>query len=129
MRIIQFMAIPEIGIKSSTLAEILAGRKTIESRLAKERFLSFKVGDEISLREDVWKNGEIVRSIPARARIVVTDIQRFETFRKLLETVGFENIMPAMANVDEALEAYKLYYSAEDERQYGVLAISFKLIK
>lgn len=117
----------EIGINSTVLKEILAGEKTIETRLGKERFLNFKPGDEISIREDIWENGEIVRSIPARAKIIVTNVERFDTFRDMFDHLDYKKIIPAASNVDNAIEAYTLYYSAEDEKRLGVVAISFRL--
>ena len=118
----------EIGINSTVLQEILAGKKTIETRLGKERFLNFKPGDEISIREDVWENGEIVRSIPGRAKIVVTNAQRFTTFREMFHHLDYKQIIPSANSVDEALQSYKLYYDAVNERKYGTVAISFSLL-
>jgi len=118
----------EIGINSTVLQEILAGEKTIETRLGKERFLNFKSGDEISIREDAWENGEIVRSIPGRAKIVVTNVQRFATFREMFDHLDYKQIIPSANSVDEAVKSYELYYSTSDERQYGVVAISFRLL-
>lgn len=44
----------ELGIKSSILREIQDGKKNVEGRLAKGRFLEIRVGDTLQLREDIW---------------------------------------------------------------------------
>jgi ASC-1-like (ASCH) protein len=118
----------EIGINNTVLKQILNGKKTIETRLAKERFLNFNVGDEISIREDIWKKGEITRSIPNQARIVVTNVQHYTSFREMFNHIDYKSVMPSANDIDEAVDAYKQYYSLEDEKQLGVVAISFQLI-
>lgn len=118
----------EIGINSSVLGEILAGKKTVETRLAKERFLSFKVGDKISIREDIWQAGEIIRSIPDKAQIEITGIERFDTFRELLQAVGYEKVRPSANSIEDAIKAYEQYYSIDEEKRFGVIAFFIKLI-
>ena len=118
----------EIGAKSSILEEILADSKTIEGRLAKPRFLALRAGDMISLREDAWQDGSIVHSKPGVANIVVTNIEHFTSFGKMLMTLGYEHIVLAAHDYESAVTVYGQFYSTADERQYGVLAISFQLI-
>jgi len=117
----------EIGIQSDSLAHILAGQKTIEGRLAKPRFLKLRVGDELSIREDVYAHGKIVTSRQNAATIIITKIDRFDSFRDMLGELGFEYFRPSDQTLDRAIESYARYYSPEDERQYGVLGLSFRL--
>lgn len=119
----------EIGIESDSLAAILAGTKTIEGRLAKPRFVSLRVGDEISIREDLYENNEIVGSRAQVAIIVITSTRRFKSFRAMLGALGFENFRPDDESIEQALETYHRYYSASDEKKYGVIALSFRLKK
>lgn len=119
----------ETGIASDSLAAILAGTKTIEGRLAKPRFVSLRVGDEISIREDLYKNNEIVGTHADAATIIITDTHRFESFRGMLEALGFENFRPDDESIEQALETYRRYYSLSDEKKYGVIALSFRLKK
>lgn len=118
----------EIGIQSDSLSAILAEKKTIEGRLAKPRFMALRVGDRLSIREDVYRHGKIVSSRPAAATVVITKIDRFDSFREMLEQLGFEHFRPDDATLDHALQTYTRYYSQEDERKYGVLGLSFRLI-
>jgi ASC-1-like (ASCH) protein len=117
----------QIGIRSDSLGLILAGRKTIEGRLGTEKFLNFRVGDEISIREDIVENGHVISSRDDAAKIVITKIDRFATFRDMLEKLGFENFRPADKNLEAALETYRQLYSLEDEARYGTLALTFRL--
>ncbi len=117
----------EIGIESDMLEEILTGKKTIEGRLGTSKFIKMRVGDKISLREDFWKNGKIVKSIPNRAVVSITQLLYFETLEEMFSLVNFREVIPAATNVNGAINKYRTYYSSSDENEHGVLAIYFKL--
>jgi len=117
----------EIGIESSVLQDILDGSKTIEGRLGKVKFLKLRVGDKVSLREDIWQNGEIVESVPGQGIILIRQLLYFETFEEMLSSIDFQEIIPRAQNVNEVLAEYRKYYSPEDEKEYGVVAITFSL--
>jgi len=119
----------EIGINSEALQEILAGRKTVETRLATPRFVAFRPGDEISLREDLRRDGLVVSSTSGVARIIVTSVDRFPSFREMAEALGVERINPTARNIDEALRRFRKFYTVESEAREGVVAISFSLVK
>ncbi len=118
----------EIGIESSILKEILEGKKTIEVRHGKGKFLKFKVGDTIKLREDIWEKGEITKSIPNQGTIRITQISYFTSFREMLETLDYRVIIPSATTIDEATSVYRKFYTPEDEESYGVIALSFELM-
>lgn len=117
----------EIGIESSLLKEILAGRKTVEVRLGKPKILKLRVGDSISLREDVYLGGSIVESFADSAQVVVTQLLYFESFDELLSTVDFTAAIPGATSKADALTTYRQFYSTDDEAEYGAVAITFAL--
>jgi ASC-1-like (ASCH) protein len=119
----------EAGRESSLLSDIKTGRKTVEGRLARGKFLEFKVGDTIRLREDFYRDGQLITSIPDRARTEVTKVEKYESFEEMLEDVGFEKVIPRAGSVKVALEECRKFYGVDDEAKYGVLAIHFKLLK
>lgn len=53
----------EIGIETTLVEEIKKGNKCIEGRLGKPKFLKLKVGDTLSVHENLWYEGEIIASI------------------------------------------------------------------
>lgn len=118
----------QIGINSDILVDIISGRKTIEGRLAKGKFLTVKPGDIMSIREDFYVDGIIARSKEDAAMVQVESIQKYPSFREMLHDVGFEVVIPSATNLNGAAKEYALYYSSEDEAQYGVLGISFTTI-
>jgi ASC-1-like (ASCH) protein len=118
----------EIGIESSVLENIRHGRKTIEGRLGKPKFLKLDVGDILHLREDIWDEGVIIASRLSNLKIRITQILYFETFAEMMDSLDHEAAIPDAKTPEEAAAAYRKYYSAEDEQEYGVVAILFELI-
>ena len=118
----------EIGIESTLVEAIKNGDKTIEGRLGKPRFLRIKEGDHISIREDFWYEGAILESLSQALEVVVTQVLYFETFKEMLTAVDFQAAVPTAKTVDEAAKTYKEFYSTEDEKEYGVVALSFALL-
>lgn len=117
----------EIGINSQILTQILDGNKTIEGRLAKDKFLAIRTGDVISVREDIYAGGAIVESRESAVKIKVTEIGKFDSFKEMLAATGFKKVIPSANNLEEASDEYGRYYSSEDEKKYGVLGISFQV--
>ena len=119
----------EIGIDTQILRDILNGRKTIEGRLMKGKFLNIEVGDEISVREDIYHEGSLYKSTGGVATLCVTNVSRFDSFADMLENMGYRSVIPSASTLEDAVSVYHNFYSEADERQYGVVAISFKTIE
>lgn len=117
----------EIGIETSVLEDIRLGRKTIEGRLGKPKFLKITEGDVVRIREDIWEGGEIVESLTSDVSIKITQVLYFESFSEMLETLDYKAVLPAALNVEDGLKIYRQFYSAEDEKEYGVVAMLFEL--
>jgi ASC-1-like (ASCH) protein len=115
----------EIGIESSLVEAIRRGEKTIEGHLGTPRFLAMKEGDMISIREDIWKDGNVAESHPDALQLTIRQVLYFESFREMLEAVDYESVVPTAASVNEAVAKYAEFYSAEDEAAYGVVAFFF----
>ncbi|MFI5275570.1 MAG: ASCH domain-containing protein [Candidatus Saccharimonadales bacterium] len=118
----------EIGIESSIFAELLSGQKTLEGRLGKPKYIKLRVGNVLTVREDFWVAGKLVKSAPDRAQIQITQLLYFESFEEMLGAVDYRKALPRTSSVREALNTYHRFYSAGDEAEYGVVAITFKLV-
>jgi len=119
------MKMIQIGIQSEILKTIIGGQKTVEGRLGKQRFLELKVGDDISLREDVYSEGKIIYSIENRAKIKIDAVTKFDSFEQMLNQLGYTNAIPSAQNINDAVLQYREYYSENDENKYGVIGLSF----
>lgn len=117
----------ELGIESSVLQDILSGRKTIEGRLGKPKFLKIKAGDEISLREDIWDDGKIVGTLDDVATIVVKQVLYFTSFEEMLNSLDHQAAIPSAETIADAMDIYRQFYTPEDEEEYGVVAFIFAL--
>ena len=115
----------QLGIQSEILQQIIDGRKTVEGRLGKDKFLTIKPGDTISIREDIYKDGNIAASIEDQARITIDAVEPYDSFEAMLRAVGYEKAIPSARSLEDALAQYRVYYSEADERQYGVIALHF----
>lgn len=118
----------EIGIESSLVKDILRGNKYVEARLGKPRFLKFREGDILSVREDVYLDGKVIESKPDSLRVKITQVLYFETFIEMFDSIDFKAAVPSADNATEALQKYREFYSVEDEKEYGVVALFFELI-
>lgn len=119
----------EIGIKTELIQAILDGRKTIEVRLGKPKFLKIQPGDILKIREDIWTNNEITAFVDDSLRVKVTQVLYFESFKELFEVTDFSTAIPNAKNSNEAMETYHTFYSTQDERKYGVAAFFIEPIK
>ena len=120
----------ESGRESELLDVIIAGRKTIEGRLNRDKFAKYRVGDVIKIRRDyrgadgVLRDGE-----PDAARVQIVAIRHYDTFFDMVGAEGFARVIPRATTIEEAASEYNRYYSAGDQAHYGVLAIEIVVIQ
>lgn len=117
----------KLGFESSVFWSILEGKKTIEGRLAKGKFLSFTVGDKILLREDIWEDGKIVNSRNTGKVASILAVKQYVSFEEMLKSEGLENVLPSAQSLQDALKIYRQFYSKNDEDKYGVVALKIAL--
>ena len=116
----------EIGIESSLVEAIRNGEKTIEGQLGKPCFLKLDVGDVLSIREDIWLDGQNIGSQDDKLQVKITQVLYFETFKEMLESIDFTAAVPSAKSVREAVKKYSEFYSKDDEEKYGVVALFFE---
>lgn len=119
----------EAGRESSILQDILDGTKTIECRLNKGKFAGYQPGDHVWLREDVYKDGAIVKSKPKRALVEVAKTETYPTFSAMFKAIGYDKAIPRAVDIQEALNVCYKFYTPEQENEFGVIAVYFKLLK
>ena len=127
--IMSAMAKYESGREVSLLEDIRKGTKTVEIRLRRGKFAQYQPGDRVWLRADTYEGDRIVSSEPRQVLVEVTRVEPFDSFRELLAGVGYAQVVPRARNAEEALAQPYRFYSPEEERQYGALAIHFQVIQ
>ncbi|MBF0913794.1 ASCH domain-containing protein [Candidatus Gracilibacteria bacterium] len=95
---------------------ILNGQKIFEGRLNKGKFAEMQVGDILEFENTKEKFEIISKNI-------------FANFSKMMENLGFEKVIPDAESIDDAVNnVYYKFYSPEDEKKFGVVAIEIKKI-
>ena len=121
------MTIWQSGRESALLDDIIAGRKTIEGRLKKDKFAKYRVGDTVALRRDIRDESGILHDgEPDAARVKVIAVREYPNFLTMVTTEGYERVIPSASSAEDAAAEYEKYYSAEDQAIYGVLAIEIE---
>lgn len=124
------MTIWESGRESKLLNDIITGRKTIEGRLKRGKFAEYRVDDVIKLRRDVRGDDGVLRDgEPDQARVKIIAIREYPDFLSLCQAEGYKRVIPHAASAEEAAGEYNKYYTAEDQAEYGVLAVEIITVR
>ena len=118
----------EFDIESTLVEAIRNGDKTIEAKLGEPRFLRIQEDDTVIINEDFWYEGKILESLPRALEVKITQVLYFETFKELFEVLDFQQAIPSAHSVEDAVKIYKELYTAEEEREAGVIAFTFEPI-
>ncbi|PKL31891.1 hypothetical protein CVV43_00365 [Candidatus Saccharibacteria bacterium HGW-Saccharibacteria-1] len=120
----------ESGRESNLLDDIIAGRKTIEGRLNRDKFAKYEIGDEIWLRRDYRDEDGILHDGEPRVALVkIIDIRKYKSFLEMTTSEDFKTIVPSAESAEQAADEYNKYYSDNDQIKFGVLAIEIKFLK
>ena len=100
-------------------ALISLGLKKTEGRLNKGRFKELAEGDIIEWYNDDFKHRHCLTKIIKKIN--------YGSFAEYLKQEGLDNCLPGITDIETGLSVYYKYFSKEDEKQFGVVAI--QLIK
>ena len=119
----------ESGRESGLLDDIIAGRKTIEGRLKRGKFAEYRVDDIIKLRRDIRDEDGVLRDGESdQARVKIVGIREYPDFLSMCRFEGYERVIPSAKSAEAAANEYNKFYSAEQQAEYGVLAIEVAII-
>lgn len=110
-----------LNVSEPWFSLIKLGIKTVEGRLSKGKFKEMKPGDIIR-----WTNQEFdfERSFYSR---IVSKIQ-YTNFEEYLDREGLDKCLPGIDNLENGLSVYYKYYTKQNEKEYGVVAIKLELL-
>jgi len=109
------MAKITINVQESYKTFILKGIKTVEGRLNKGKFAIIKIGDILEIESE-----------DAIFEVVGKNI--YSNFREMLEKEGIKNAIPDKDNINDAVDVYRKFFTKEQEKKFGVVAIKIKKI-
>lgn len=96
---------------------IKSGRKIYEGRLNKGDFANLKIGDYIIFYND-----------DDEFKVKVVEVLKYASFQEMLEDLGLPDVLPGIDTVSNGIKIYREYFSEDQERTYGVLAIKIEII-
>jgi ASC-1-like (ASCH) protein len=94
------------------------GTKTIEGRLAKDKYVLLKIGNIITFSND--EGTELKKKI--------IDIYKFPTFKEAFKKINYKKAVPAANSAKEAINLYYSFYPLEEQLKYGVFLFEIEKI-
>ena len=94
---------------------ILEGIKTFEWRLNKWKFQEMQVGDILEFED-------------TKEQFIIKSKHIFATFQEMIESCGIENVIPDKEEIFDAVNVYYQFYTPEQEKEFGVVAIEIEKI-
>jgi Uncharacterized conserved protein len=104
-------------LNTEAFTRIAVGEKTIEYRLNDDKRSGLEIGDRITFFE--------LPNDSARIEVVVTDLKRYPDLLSMYE-VTFDRDFKDTYSTPQDVVNDTNYYSEEDVRKYGCVAIYFK---
>ena len=110
----------EMKLREIYFNKIKIGEKIYEIRLNDEKRQLINVGDFI-----IFKKEPLLEDV---IETEVVELLHFKTFKEMASNIlpkeiGFDN-----HSIDDIVKVYHQFYSTEDEKKFGVLAIKVKII-
>jgi ASC-1-like (ASCH) protein len=107
----------DLSVQQIYYDAIANGTKTIEGRLAKEKYRALKPGDEIR-----FSNNEGTQSLVKK----VGAVHVYPTFADSFKVQNFKHAIPDAASVADAIRVYEQFYTKEMQQKHGVVFIALQ---
>ncbi|QCE09103.1 uncharacterized protein LOC114183748 [Vigna unguiculata] len=99
----------ELHVQEPFFSQLTDGLKTIEGRCASGKCNRIKSGNLILFNKSVV--------------FEVQGVRRYPTFFAMLEAESLDKVLPGVESGEEGVKVYRRFYTEEQERENGVLAI------
>lgn len=106
-------------LKDVYVQQIRSGKKTYEGRIFSGPFVRYKAGMRVR-----WFAGN-------KSNVVteITDVQRFDTFRKMLEDIGYKKFLPGASSLETAITAYHAIPKYQERvMEHGAIALGLLVL-
>ena len=109
-----------IHLDADVFEVVKNGSKNIEVRVNDEKRRRLKVGDIFTF----LKRPEETESLKA----IVTSLDYYDNFEELVKHYEIKNLYLESYTKEEFLKLLERFYSIEEQKEFGVVAIGFKLV-
>lgn len=110
----------EMKLNNNAFQNIKNGIKKFELRLYDERRKDINIGDTI-----IFHN---LNNLEDTISVKVLALLRYPTFNDFFKDIDYKQCGTAN-NLEEKLERVHTFYTVEQEKKYGILAIKIELLK
>lgn len=114
------MKVHNMRLNAEPFVSIKAKRKTVEVRLNDKKRSMIKVGDIIEFMK--------VPEEDERIKVEVLELRKYDTFKEMYESIPFKYFDCEDWTLEGMIEETYKVYSPEQEKKWGTLAISIKVI-
>ncbi len=101
---------------------ISLGLKTVEGRLNEGLYNSIKTGETIHFFNDDFSFKRLIT-------IEVVGKCLYNSFFEYLTNEDLEMCLPGIEDVGKGIQVYRKYYTEQEEKEKGVVALKIRLIK
>ena len=102
----------DINVQEPYFSFLKNGQKTIEGRLGKKKWLQLKKDENLIVNKSL--------------KLKIISITKYKSFEEMLIFEGIKNAIPDKKNLKDAVNVYRKFYSIEDEKKYGVVAVKVR---
>lgn len=110
-----------MGLYEIPFNSIKSGKKTVEVRLNDEKRRKISIGDSIKFTKVPESNETLT--------VEVLELREFLTFKEMYETIPASDFDTVGNPIDLMVQQTYEIYSPEQEKKWGTLAITIKLLK
>lgn len=112
--------IHQMGLYGEYFESIKTGKKKVEVRLNDSKRRRIKVGDLIEFINVADQNETL--------KVVVTELKTYDTFQEMYQDIPFQDFDCEGWTMKEMIDGTYEIYTPEQEKEWGTLAISMKLL-
>jgi ASC-1-like (ASCH) protein len=109
------MDLYEIKAQEPYYTYIVNGQKTVEGRLNKGKFSRMQVGDHLLINDE--------------SKFKVERKTNYDSFLEMVKAEGVKNVVPDKKELEEAANVYYNFFTKEQEREYGVVAMEISKVE
>lgn len=107
----------ELNVQQFYFDAITAGTKTIEGRLAKQKYLALQSGDKIRFTNPD-KSQSVIKEVGA--------LHTYANFSSAFKVHDFKYAVPNAKSAKAAVEVYEEFYSRAMQQKFGIVFIELK---
>lgn len=110
-----------IHLDDDIFAIVKNGNKNVEVRVNDEKRRKLKIGDEITFLKGPNENEQ--------TKAIVTNLEYYTNFEELVKHYTIEQLYLKEYTKEDFVKLLEIFYSKEEQEEFGVVAITFAKIK